>query len=80
MGKKRIAAIHLHGENYKTLKTMEICDDLVVPSPVPFPLSPTAEDNSKLLAREVYLKIIEGTFRIAPPEKTETTRNSVSKC
>ena len=80
MGKKRVAASHLHGKNYETLKRLEVIEDLVEPATSPFPLAPNSEENSKLSPLEVYLRLINGTFYIAPPEKSKTSRTTVAKC
>ena len=80
MGKKRVAAAHLRGERYKSLVNMEIIDDLATGRKYNFPVSSNLEANGKLPAREVYLKILEGEFFISPPEKTKTSRATVSKC
>ena len=80
MGKKRVAAAHLHGERYKSLVNMEIPEELAIASKFQFPLSSTIEANGKLTAKEVYVKILEGEFFISPPEKTKTERNKVSQC
>ena len=81
MGKKRVASAYLFGQQYDTLKNTEVCEELADQSQFPFPLSPTAvDDNSKLMPKEVYMKILEGSFMLAPPERTKTSRKSVSKC
>ena len=40
----------------------------------------TAADNSKFMTKGFYIRILEGSFMVAPPERTMTSRNSVSKC
>ena len=79
MGKK-VASLHLRGENYRLLASMEIIDELASNSPCAFPLSSQANDFSKLSAKQVYSKILSGDFLISPPEKTKSDRATVSKC
>ena len=81
MGKKRVAAAHLQGERYyKNLVNMEIIEELATAPRFQFPISSNIEANGKLTAKEVYSKILEGGFFISPPEKTKTSRATISKC
>ena len=80
MGKKRVASAYISGQNYKKLVGTVIQDNLVEPSDFAFPLSSNIEDNMNLTPRQIYTRIIEGTFLLTPPEKTKTVRNSVSQC
>ena len=80
MGKKRIASAYIFGEQYKKLRGTEMLLELTNRSAVAFSLSANIDDYCKLTAKQVYDKILDSTFFIAPPEKTKTTRTIVSKC
>ena len=80
MGKKKLAASYIFGNQYQKLSEVVICTELSSSKETVFDISPRVEDNGKLNPKEVYMKILDGLFFISEPERTKTERAVVSPC
>ena len=73
MGKAKTAkSFLLKKGQYDKLKDLEYSEELRKPSQDSFPMSSNVESNGKLKWLDVYIKILEGDWKLAPPEKTKT--------
>ena len=80
MVKKKVASTYLHGKVYEELFNTQIIEELSAPSECAYSKSDKIEDHSTMPVRDVYHKILQGEFLISHPEKTKTSRATVSKC
>ena len=79
MGKKRVAAAYIFGQKYKDLAQINIIEEVSVPPPYAFKLSPNFSEHRKLDPRDYY-KLLETVFFSSHPLKTKTARSSLANC